>query len=225
MADTASARTFAKCAIFARHDLTRDPAFSRLDLIVCRNVLIYLDEALQKRLFTTFHYALKPTGFLMLGSAETVGLRSDLFTVVDKKHRLYVKGPGYSEPPEMGFSRQRQASRPTAPPIKPTREHTQHRTVQQEVSQVLLSKYAPPGVLVNDRLEIVQFRGQTGYYLEPSPGDVSLHVLKMIRPGLLHELQEALAEARQSQLPVRKEGLHIAFNSHGRGCEPGSDAG
>ena len=202
--------------IFARHDLTRDPPFSRLDLVVCRNVLIYLDQALQKRLFTAFHYALKPTGFLMLGSAETVGLQSDVFTVVDKKHRLYAKRPAYLEPLEMEFSEGRQTARPAVPPAKPTREHTLHRTVQQEVSQVLLSKYAPPGVLVNDRLEIIQFRGQTGYFLEPSPGEVNLHVLKMVRPGLLHELQEALAEARKSQAAVRREGLRVDFDGHGR---------
>ncbi|HWB14657.1 MAG TPA: CheR family methyltransferase [Pirellulales bacterium] len=202
--------------IFARHDLTRDPPFSRLDLVVCRNVLIYLDQALQKRLFTAFHYALKPTGFLMLGGAETVGLQSDLFTVVDKKHRLYAKRPGYLEPLDMGFTDGSQTSRPAAASAKPAREHGLHRTVQQEVSQVLLSKYAPPGVLVNERLEIVQFRGQTGYFLEPSPGEVNLHVLKMIRPGLLHELQESLAEARKSNVAVRKEGLHVDVNGHGR---------
>jgi two-component system CheB/CheR fusion protein len=84
--------------IFARHDLTRDPPFSKLDLIICRNVLIYLDQALQKRLFSAFHYALKPSGFLMLGAAETVGMQQNLFTVVDKKHRLYSKRPAFIEP-------------------------------------------------------------------------------------------------------------------------------
>jgi two-component system, chemotaxis family, CheB/CheR fusion protein len=203
--------------VFARHDLTRDPPFSRLDLLVCRNLLIYLDQPLQKRLFTAFHYALKPTGFLMLGSAETVGLQDELFTVVDKKHRLYGKRPGYPEPMTARVPDWRQRPRPTiAVPRKPTSEQARHRTVQQEVNQLVLDKYSPPGVLLNDRLEIVQFRGQTGYFLEPSPGEVNLHVLKMARAGLLHDLQAALAEARQSLLPVRKENVHLAFNGHGR---------
>ncbi|HVA48186.1 MAG TPA: chemotaxis protein CheB [Pirellulales bacterium] len=202
--------------VFARHDLTRDPPFSRLDLIVCRNVLIYLDLALQKRLFAAFHYALKSTGFLMLGSAESVGLHSDLFAVVDKKHRLYSKRAASPAPLELSFTDGKHAPRLTSIAPAPAGEHLLRRSVQQEVSQLLLNKYAPPGVLVNDRFEIVQFRGQTGYFIEPAPGEADLHVLKMVRPGLLYELQEALAEARKSQSSVRKEGLHVDFNGHGR---------
>jgi two-component system, chemotaxis family, CheB/CheR fusion protein len=180
-------------------------------------VLIYLDQSLQKRLFTAFHYALKPTGFLMLGSAETVGLQDALFTVVDKKHRIYGKRPGHPEPMTVRLPNWRESPRQTiALPRKAALEQGKLRTVQQEVNQLVLDKYSPPGVLLNDRLEIVQFRGQTGYFLEPSPGEASLHVLKMARAGLLHDLQAALAEARQSLLPVRKENLHIAFNGHGR---------
>lgn len=202
--------------IFARHDLTRDPPFSRLDLIVCRNVLIYLDQALQKRLFTAFHYALRPSGFLMLGSAETVGLQSELFSIVDKKHRLYNKRAAYLPPLDLAVTEGREPKKTSAAAPKPVPERGLHRTVQQEVNQLLLSKYAPPGVLVNGRLEIVQFRGQTGYFIEPAPGEANLHILKMIRPGLLHELQDALAEARRSQSTVRREGLHVDFDGHGR---------
>ena len=203
--------------VFARHDLTRDPPFSRLDLIVCRNVLIYLGPLLQKRLYSAFYWALKPTGFLMLGNAETVGMQSELFEVVDKKQRLYRKRGGNRAAIDLSFADARHAPRVVAPhAVAPVGEHASHKSVQQEVTQLMLSKYAPPGVLVNEDLEIVQFRGQTGNFLEPSPGEVNLHVLKMVRPGLLYELQEALAEARQTQSAVRKEGLHVAFNSHGR---------
>ncbi|HVX13730.1 MAG TPA: CheR family methyltransferase [Pirellulales bacterium] len=203
--------------IFARHDLTRDPPFSKLDMVICRNVLIYLDQALQKRLFTAFHYALKPNGYLMLGAAETVGLQRDLFTVIDKKHRLYSKRPVYLEPLDLAFAEGRQPDRPSIPATaKPAREHPVRKNVQQEVNQLMLSKYAPPGVLVNDRFEIIQFRGQTGFFLEPAPGEVNLHVLKMVRSGLLHDLQQALIEARDSQAAVRKEGLHVRLNGHGR---------
>src|SRR5947209_8085085 len=84
-------KTIRDMCIFARQDLTRDPPFSRMDLIVCRNVLIYLDNSLQKKLVNVFHYALKPTGFMMLGSAETVGPHSDLFSIAKKKHRVYTR--------------------------------------------------------------------------------------------------------------------------------------
>lgn len=203
--------------IFARHDLTRDPPFSRLDMVICRNVLIYLDQALQKRLFSAFHYALKPNGFLMLGAAESVGLQRDLFSVVDKKHRLYSKRPVYLEPLDLMFAEGRHGDRTVAPPaVKPVREHPLRKGVQQEVNQLLLAKYSPPGVLVNDRFEIIQFRGQTGFFLEPAPGEVNLNVLKMVRAGLLHDLQQALVEARESQTAARKEGLRVDFNGHGR---------
>ena len=203
--------------IFARHDLTRDPPFSRLDLVVCRNVLIYLDPFLQKRLLSAFHYALKPSGFLMLGGAETVGFQAELFTPIDKKHRLYGKRATYAPAIELAaFDGSEAARPPRSPAAQPPAEFVAHKSVQQEVNQLIMSKYAPPGVLVNDKLEVVQFRGQTGFFIEPAPGDVTLHVLKMVRPGLLHELQQALAAARKSQAPVRKEGLHVAFNSHGR---------
>src|SRR4029079_2474176 len=88
--------------VFARPDLTRDPPFSRLDLIVCRNVLIYLGQSIQTRLMSVFHYALKPSGFLMLGSAETIGPQSDLFTVADKENWIYRKKLGES-PADMHF--------------------------------------------------------------------------------------------------------------------------
>lgn len=202
--------------IFARHDLTRDPPFSRVDLVVCRNVLIYIDQPLQKRLLSMFHYALKPGGFLMLGSAETVGLQNELFSVVDKKHRLYAKRQSRPVPSEPMYGEGAYVVPPVLGVGKTAREHLARKTVQQEANQVLLSKYAPPGVVLNDQLQIVQFRGQTGLFLEPAPGEVNLHVLKMVRPGLLHALQTALREARKSQAPVRKEGLHISFNGHGR---------
>lgn len=203
--------------VFARHDLTRDPPFSRVDLIMCRNVLIYMDTFLQKRLLSAFHYALKPTGFLMLGSAETVGAQSDLYVSEDKKHRLYSKRAARVPPLELGPTYEHEMpGRVAVPLVKPLRETGVHKTIQQEANELMMSKFAPPGVLVNDNHDIVQFRGQTGFFLEPAPGDVSMNVLSMIRPGLLHALQQALAESRKAQAPVRKEGLHVAFNSHGR---------
>jgi two-component system, chemotaxis family, CheB/CheR fusion protein len=197
--------------IFARHDLTRDPPFSRLDLIVCRNVLIYLDAELQKRLMSVFHYALNPSGFLMLGPAETTGHQS-LFTIVDKKWRIYSKANvGVSMP--MGFAADRLTGAQAAPSAIRAPELAEGaKSVQEEASRVLLQRYAPAGVLIDGDFQIVQFRGQTGRYLEPASGEPSLNLLKMAKEGLLHALRGALSTAKRKHRSVRIEKVPIRHN-------------
>jgi two-component system CheB/CheR fusion protein len=214
--------------VFARQDLTRDPPFSRIDLVVCRNVLIYLGPPLQKRLMSVFHYALKPSGHLMLGSAETVGAHADLFAVADKKHRLYIKKGVSASGFESGTGAGRAAvggvAHPGAfAPRAPARATTglggdgsggasdgrKAAGVHGEASRVILNRYGPPAVVVDADFQIVQFRGQTGAYLEPAPGDASLSLLKMAREGLLFGLRSALHEARNHEGPARKEGLRV----------------
>ena len=196
--------------VFARQDLTRDPPFSKLDIVVCRNVLIYLSQPLQRRLMSVFHYALKPNGFLVLGSAETVGTQGDLFAVVEKKHRIYVKKHALTRA-DMEF---RPSETPSVRIELPRRGAGPARTFDaaQEVSRILLDRYAPAGVLVDPDLKIVHFRGNTGLYLEPPQGEADLHVLKMAREGLLHGLRSALHEVRKSAGPVRKDGLRVRSN-------------
>jgi two-component system, chemotaxis family, CheB/CheR fusion protein len=202
--------------IFARQDLTRDPPFSRLDLIVCRNVLIYLGPVLQKKLMGMFHYALRPSGCLMLGRAETTGTQTGLFSVVDKKNRIFMKRlregePVASVPPVL------QAHRTL--PGQIARGHprqTGASSIQAQAGQIVLERFAPPGVLVDASHQIVQFRGQTGPYLEPASGQASLNVLKMAREGLLHALRSALQEARRKARPVRREGLQVRSNGGSR---------
>jgi two-component system CheB/CheR fusion protein len=196
--------------VFARQDLTRDPPFSKLDLILCRNVLIYLGQAVQNRLISVFHYALKPSGVLVLGSAETIGPHTDLFSVADKKHRVYRKKL-VETPADMQFS---------VPYIRPTPSRGKRggedvrsgSSVQSEANRLILDRYSPPGVIVNDDLRIVQFRGQTGRFLEPAPGDASLNLLKMCREGLLHGLRTAIQNAKKKDGPVRREGLRVKTN-------------
>ena len=199
--------------VFARQDLTKDPPFSRLDLVMCRNVLIYMDATLQKRLINLFHYALNPTGYLILGQAETVGSQAALFSVLDKKHRIHRKktSPGA---PSMAFPLDYSSM------VMP-RKHAatdavaMDKGLQSEVSRVILDRYAPPGVVVDGDLQILQFRGQTGPFLEPAPGEASLSLLKMAREGLLYGLRTALHAARKTKEPVRKEGLQLR-DRHGR---------
>ena len=197
--------------VFAKHNLATDPPFSKMDLIVCRNVLIYLESELQRRVSSIFHYALKTPGFLILGVSETVGPLSDLFSVVDKKYKVYAKRPT-ARRFDLGVS---SLDRGTAKigagrAARSTGESAGGRSdLLQEVDRILLSKYAPAGVLVNEAAEILQFRGHTSPYLEPAPGQASLNLLKMAREGLLMELRVAIDKARKQNAPVRRERLSI----------------
>lgn len=194
--------------IFARHDLIRDPPFSRLDLISCRNVLIYLEPGVQRRVIANFHYALNRQGLLVLGSSETAGSSADLFLPVDRENRVFApvetlshatsdSGPGiYPGGPAFGT---RAAS--------VARNAGDRGEVQREADRILLSRYGPPGVLVDDNLEIVQFRGDTHPYIEHASGNASLSLPRMIQRGLLVGLRELIQEARATRAPVGREGL------------------
>lgn len=199
--------------VFARQDLTRDPPFSKLDLILCRNVLIYMDGSLQRRVIPVFHYALRPDGHLVLGQAETVGGAAELFALSDKRHKIYRKRAVQLTPGAVPVS-----SYPLARPSLPrgtllTNGASEVRAIQNEANRILLDRYSPCGVLVNDDLEIVQFRGHTGAYLEPAPGDASLSLLKLAREGLLHGLRSAIQAARKTRKQVSKAGLRVRSDS------------
>ncbi len=194
--------------VFARQDLTKDPPFSRLDLVMCRNVLIYLDTTLQKKLIGLFHYALNPSGFLVLGAAETVGSQASLFSLVEKKYRIHRKKTTARGLPATGYPLQ--PPHPLAAPkrVQPGASPTDN-TLQLELSRIILDRYAPPGVVVDADLQIVHVRGQTGAFLEPAPGDASLDLLKMVREGLLYGVRSAVSTARKTKAPVRKDGLQV----------------
>jgi two-component system CheB/CheR fusion protein len=197
--------------IFARQDLTRDPPFSKLDLIVCRNVLIYLGQRLQRRLIGVFDYALKPSGFLMLGSAESVGTQVELFAIQDKRHKVYTKRAGRSLVDVQTGPLFEIASDRGRPELRGVgaRPLTRGSDVQAEVTRLLLGRYSPPGVVVDSELQILQTRGRTGPFLELSSGEASLNLLKMAREGLLHALRSALQEAKRSGKAARREGLMV----------------
>jgi two-component system CheB/CheR fusion protein len=193
--------------VFARQDLTKDPPFSRLDLILCRNVLIYMDAVLQKKLLSVFHYALNANGFLVLGQAETVGTQVQLFSLIDKKHRVHRK-KAVTTMPTMTFPVDYAAT--GVPTKKPQAESASaEKYLQTEVSRVIMDRFAPPGVVIDGDMQIVQFRGQTGAYLEPAPGEANLSLLKMAKEGLLYGLRTALHTARKTRNAVHKAGLQV----------------
>jgi two-component system, chemotaxis family, CheB/CheR fusion protein len=194
--------------VFARQDMVKDPPFSRIDLISCRNLLIYLGTVLQKKIIPVLHYALKPTGFLVLGTSETVGPFAEHFTVVDKKNKIYAKKPtGLRLPANYGTLSEYGAG--PAVPRKGLEDTVSSFDIQKEADRILLTRFAPAGVIINEDLDIIQFRGHTGSYLEATPGQASLSLPKMTREGLLVDVRGAIQKARKDDAPVKKHGVQI----------------
>ncbi|MEZ7198032.1 chemotaxis protein CheB [Pseudodesulfovibrio karagichevae] len=210
-------KTLRDILIFSEQDVIKDPPFSRLDCIVCRNLLIYMGGELQKKLIPLFHYALRPGGFLFLGTSETVGDFGDLFTVVDRKSKLYLRNEaargrqsapmGRFLPPltVLDSSPLRPTGVKEAAPAKlPLRELTE---------QTLLHRFIPAGVLVNAQGDILYLHGRTGQYLEPAQGEAGTNnILKMAREGLRRGLSTALHKARSSGETVRSQALRVKTN-------------
>jgi two-component system CheB/CheR fusion protein len=198
--------------VFARHDLAKDPPFSRLDFISCRNVLIYMGAALQKRVLSAFQYALQPGGFLLLGSAESVGDYPDAFTVEDLKHRIYVRKPSPAAYREVAaapaFARE--------PDAMPARAFVAPSAVDfRKVTEgVLLEHYAPPALVVDSDLHIVHFQGDVSRYLAPATGQPSFHLLKMVRPEFVMDLRSAISKARKEGAAAHQDG--VPFRHEGR---------
>ncbi len=206
--------------VFARQDLISDPPFSRLDLVSCRNVLIYLDSKVQKTALAKFHYALKPGGFLFLGGSESVGTFTDLFEPVDKSHRIYARQhaptPSLHLPQASGHGVRGAAAR-TAPVARDGGHEAGTRVpnqvaAQREADRVTMAQFAPPAVLVDANLQVLQFRGTTGAYLSPPAGKASFDVLKMARSGLALPLHAAITRARKGGKPVRTDNVRMGHN-------------
>ncbi len=202
--------------VFSEQNVIKDPPFSRLDLISCRNLLIYLGGTLQKKLIPLFHYALNPNGYLFLGTSETVGEFGDLFAALDRKQKIYQRkedligtqraGPGRFLPPmtTSGTAHLPTGDKTVYPRKLPLRELTE---------QALLQQVVPAGALVNAGGDILYLHGRTGMYLEPAPGESGpSNILKMAREGLRRDLTTALHKAAQTRETVRRPGVRVKTN-------------
>jgi two-component system, chemotaxis family, CheB/CheR fusion protein len=194
--------------VFARQNLIADPPFSQLDLICCRNVSIYFGAELQKRLIPIFHYALKPDSFLMLGTAESIGNSANLFAPVDKKSKLYVRQVA-PRSPYLRFNSSDRALERVKPMMPIDEDNRSDIDLDLAADRIVLDRYAPVGVTIDNNMNIVQFRGQTGAYLEPATGKPSFNLFKMAKPGLAIELRAAVYKAKQQQEIVRHEDLQL----------------
>ena len=196
--------------VFARQNVLVDPPFSRMDLIGCRNLLIYLEPVLQQKLIPLLHYSLNPNGVLWLGASETIGANRDLFQLAEQRHKFYHRLPA---------SRRATVTLPRGrvPALEHAlaREAGEHPTAvaqidpQKEADRLVLSRYGPPGVVVDAQMEVVQFRGDTSAYLRPAAGRASLNLLKMLREGLLTGVRGAVTRSLREETLVREEGLHL----------------
>jgi len=205
--------------VFSEQDVNKDPPFSRLDLISCRNLLIYLDVDLQKKLIPLFHYALKPGGRLFLGSSEGIGEFGDLFAVLDRKAKLYQRKPDFAGAQRALQVRALVPAAPLAPagatvsrsPGKPT--SGERLPLRELTEQALLRQITPAGALVNASGDILYLHGRTGLFLEPAPGEAGVNnILKMAREGLRAALASALRKAVSTRESVRVAGLPVQSN-------------
>jgi len=199
--------------LFAQHDVILDPPFTRLDLVSCRNVLIYFNASLQRRLIPLFRYCLRPGGTLLLGESETVGASQSLFIPANPKSRIYGLSSVGIEPGSVIFpvnvrstSRHRKQERLVP---KPT---TQNANVQALVDQMILQQFSPPAVLVNERGDVLYINGRTGRYLEPAAGKADWNIHVMARPGIRTRLAEALREIAQGGVSMELHGLKVEDN-------------
>lgn len=198
--------------VFSRHNLVSDPPFSNMDLVCCRNVLIYMGPLLQKKIVPMLHYALKPNGFLFLGSSESVSGFEDIFAPLDKKHRIFLQKPT---------------------PVRRHLDVARYRLgtgivqdggrfspgagekgldVQKEADRIILANHAPSGVIINGDMEVLQFRGRTSPFLEPPSGKASFNLLRMARQGLAAALQIAIKKAKKTNAVVKKQSIHLQLN-------------
>ena len=202
-------KSIRELCVFARQNLITDPPLSRMDLISCRNVLIYLDKPLQERLASVFHYALKPEGYLMLGHSEIVPASSEFFERVDKKHCIYSKKPVAIASSHTPFDVGHHRPFPTITAEGNILRAPTAVEFQKKADRLVVERFAPTSVLVNDKLDILQFRGDTGRYLRLPRGQASFNLLKMARAGLSEELGVALRDAQKSKAVVRREGVRM----------------
>ena len=198
--------------IFADQDLAKDPPFTKLDLLSCRNLLIYLEPDLQNRLLPVFHYSLKPEGILFLGTSETIGKFPDLFEVVDKRWKVFRSKktiPSIQEElwtslpwaqPHIGRGETEETRKPKAVDIAALAQKT------------LMDKFAPPSALVNDKGDILYIHGQTGKYLEPAQGHASFNILDMAREGVRYELRSGIHFAVTKMKERRYQALQVKTN-------------
>ena len=203
--------------VFAIQNIAQDPPFSNIDIISCRNVLIYFDTVFQEIAIPLFHFALKPSGCLMLGTSETMGRFPQFFNILDQKANLYIKRvsgvkPDYRFPIYQTFAKFTKFKGGTGNIPVPAPGKINAARINQQVNEILLETFAPPGVLIDKNMQIRQFIGHIFPYLEPVSGEASLKLSKMVGEGLMPDIYVALEEVKKKGVKIRKNDISFRHN-------------
>ena len=200
-------KTIREMCVFARQNVTKDPPFSNLDLISCRNLLIYFGEELQTRVIPTFHYALRPGGYLLLGGSETLGRFSDQFEIVDKKNKLYQKK---KDSPRLlsYFANVPAVATDLTASVQP-RAQRDSQSLERQFDRALLEVVGPTTIVVTEQMEIVHLRGKTNDFLVPPSGQPSFNLNKMAREGILMDIRSAIKAVKKLGKPVKRQNLEV----------------
>jgi two-component system CheB/CheR fusion protein len=200
-------KTVRDACVFARHDVVRDPPFSKLDLISFCNVLIYLGDVLQRKVLSILHYALKPAGYLILGPSESVGKFSESFHQVQHAHKIYGILPAADKAMPRVSEGHRTAARVDL--RQGIAEGRAGPDVLREADRLVLSEYGPPGAIIDQDMNVVQVRGRTAPFLELSPGNPTQNLIRLAREGLIAGLDKAIRAARLSNAAAKEDGFRI----------------
>jgi two-component system CheB/CheR fusion protein len=196
--------------LFAQHDVTLDPPFTRLDILSCRNLMIYFNAALQQRVLSLFHYVMRPGGVLMLGGSETVGRSLSLFTPLDSRSRVYLRSAAVAVGGNLDFPINRSLSlRTTALESNVSQSGNRQANLLSLANQVLLQEFSPPAVLVNEQGDVIYINGHTGKYLEPAAGKANWNIHVMARPAIRTQLAAALRLASQEKRTIELHRLRL----------------
>jgi len=212
-------KTIRDMCIFAQHNILNDPPFSQIDLICCRNLFIYLEPELQNRVLVLFHYSLRPSGFLVMGTSEGIGSATDLFSTEDRGNKIFSKKAASPRALVTFSVNPRIDQTGAATPATARRlidSAGNYVEMQKEFDRRLLSQFAPAAVFVTEDLEIVHTRGDISQYLSLSSGRPSLSLLKMAPEGLLLDLRNAIARVKKEMRPVKRDNIQIRTWNGGR---------
>lgn len=196
--------------VFAKHNIILHPPFTKIDILSCRNLLIYMDAELQKKLLNLFYYSLNPQGYMVLGSAETPGTQGHFFTIIDGKLKIYKRSITNQTPELLNFPSSFSQTKPVdfdmpKPALSPL-------NIQSVADQLMLQNFSPPGVLVNDKGDIIYISGRTGKYLEPSVGKANMNIFAMLREGLRSEFPSAFRRAVNNKETVIIKNVKVGTN-------------
>jgi len=197
--------------VFANQNVIKDPPFTKLDFLSCRNMLIYMEAELQKKLMTLFHYSLHPGGIMLLGSAENESIGNGFFTLMDSKLKFFKRSELPKTPELFNFpsSFSQKKSQLTETQLKPMKEI---ENIQTLADKLLLQRFSPASVLINDQGDILYITGKTGKYLEPAAGKANMNIFAMAREGLNIMLTGAIRKAKQNYEPVVLKNLKVGTN-------------